>query len=160
MPFIDSDSDSDEGRINISGRRNRRDPNFNVNSIKTNSNPLKHSRDDSDNDDSIKPSSRSSDSNQKNQKDRKKRYIAKKKTPNSNNNEVEGDGGTNIENNNLQGANGGYAWQDEIKKSWDLVTVDKEAAMTALVVSIIEARKKCAAKREMSFHFNVVLLEH
>ena len=107
-----------------------------------------------------------SDSNQQNQKDKKKKYIAKKRTSNNNDNndnnndDGEGDGGNNIENNNLQGANGGYAWQDEIKRSWDLVTVDKEADMTALVVSIIEARKKCAAKREMSFHFNVVLLEH
>ncbi|KAK5773971.1 hypothetical protein RI543_004728 [Arxiozyma heterogenica] len=154
MPLIDSDSDSDEGKINISGRRNRRDPNFNANPTKVNSNPLKRARNNSENDDSIKSSSKSSDSNQQNQKDRKVRYIAKKKASNNNNNnnsnEVEGGGGDNVENNNLQGANGGYAWEDEIKRSWDLVTVDKEGDMTALVASIIEARKKRAAKRNIT----------
>lgn len=53
-------------------------------------------------------------------------------------------------NSNLQGASGGYAWEDEIKRSWDLVTVDEEADMTSLVASLIEARKKRAAKRNIT----------
>lgn len=53
-------------------------------------------------------------------------------------------------NENLQGANGGYAWEDEIKRSWDLVTVDEEADMTSLVASLIDARKKRAAKRNVT----------
>ncbi|CCC69870.1 hypothetical protein NCAS_0D02890 [Naumovozyma castellii] len=50
-------------------------------------------------------------------------------------------------NKNLLGANGGYAWEDEIKRSWDLVTVDEENDMASLVASIIEARKKRTAKK-------------
>lgn len=53
-------------------------------------------------------------------------------------------------NKNLQGSSGGYAWEDEIKRSWDLVTVDEEADMTSLVASLIEARKKRAAKRNIT----------
>ncbi|SMN18658.1 similar to Saccharomyces cerevisiae YLR005W SSL1 Component of the core form of RNA polymerase transcription factor TFIIH [Maudiozyma saulgeensis] len=53
-------------------------------------------------------------------------------------------------NENLQGTNGGYAWEDEIKRSWDLVTVDEEADMTSLVASLIDARKKRAAKRSVT----------
>lgn len=59
MSLLDSYSDSNEGRINIPGRRNRRNPNFNVNFTKTVSNLLKHARNNSDNADSIKVSSRS-----------------------------------------------------------------------------------------------------
>jgi len=53
-------------------------------------------------------------------------------------------------NENLQGTNGGYAWEDEIKRSWDLVTVDEETDMTSLVASLIDARKKRAAKRNIT----------
>ena len=59
MSLLDSYSDSNEGRINIPGRRNRRNPNFNVKSIKNVSNLLKQARNNSDNSDSIKISSRS-----------------------------------------------------------------------------------------------------
>lgn len=53
-------------------------------------------------------------------------------------------------NENLKGTGGGYAWEDEIKRSWDLVTVDEEEDMTALVASLVEARKKRAAKRSVT----------
>ncbi|AMD21198.1 HEL082Cp [Eremothecium sinecaudum] len=53
-------------------------------------------------------------------------------------------------NKNLQGVNGGYAWEDDIQRSWDLVKVDDEGNMAALVASIIEARKKRAAKKDIT----------
>ncbi|KAF4005316.1 Ssl1-like family protein [Saccharomyces cerevisiae] len=42
-----------------------------------------------------------------------------------------------LSNRNLQGSNGGYAWEDEIKRSWDLVKVDDEGDMASLVASIL-----------------------
>ncbi|AAS52258.1 ADR338Cp [Eremothecium gossypii ATCC 10895] len=53
-------------------------------------------------------------------------------------------------NKNLQGVNGGYAWEDEIQRSWDLVKVDNEGNMAALVASIIEARKKRSANKDIT----------
>ncbi|EDO17630.1 hypothetical protein Kpol_1004p2 [Vanderwaltozyma polyspora DSM 70294] len=52
-----------------------------------------------------------------------------------------------ISNDKLQGVSGGYSWEDELKRSWDLVTVDEEGDMTALVASLVEARKKRAAQK-------------
>ena len=52
-----------------------------------------------------------------------------------------------ISNEKLVGANGGYAWEDELKRSWDLVTVDDENDMASLVASIVEARKKRSAQK-------------
>ncbi|SCV03587.1 LAMI_0H09362g1_1 [Lachancea mirantina] len=53
-------------------------------------------------------------------------------------------------NKNLQGANGGYAWEEDIQRSWDLVKVDDEGSMATLVASLIEARKKRAAAKNMT----------
>ena len=55
-----------------------------------------------------------------------------------------------LSNRNLQGASGGYAWEDEIKRSWDLVKVDDEGDMASLVASIVEARKKRTAKKNIT----------
>ncbi len=55
-----------------------------------------------------------------------------------------------LANENLQGASGGYAWEDEIKRSWDLVAVEDEGDMATLVASIVEARKKRAAKSDVT----------
>lgn len=55
-----------------------------------------------------------------------------------------------LSNRNLQGSNGGYAWEDEIKRSWDLVKVDDEGDMASLVASIVEARKKRTAKKNIT----------
>lgn len=55
-----------------------------------------------------------------------------------------------LSNKNLQGVNGGYAWEDDIQRSWDLVKVDDEGNMAALVASIIEARKKRAAEKTIT----------
>ncbi|CCH60165.1 hypothetical protein TBLA_0C03620 [Henningerozyma blattae CBS 6284] len=52
-----------------------------------------------------------------------------------------------INNNALVGESGGYAWEDEIKRSWDLVKVDEDDDMSTLVASIIEQRKKRATKK-------------
>ncbi|SCU85902.1 LADA_0D10682g1_1 [Lachancea dasiensis] len=55
-----------------------------------------------------------------------------------------------LTNKNLQGANGGYAWEEDIQRSWDLVKVDDEGNMAALVSSIIEARKKRASNNSLT----------
>ncbi|CEP62722.1 TFIIH/NER complex subunit SSL1 LALA0_S06e02212g [Lachancea lanzarotensis] len=55
-----------------------------------------------------------------------------------------------VANTNLLGANGGYAWEEDIQRSWDLVKVDDEGSMAALVSSIIEARKKRASNKNMT----------
>ena len=55
-----------------------------------------------------------------------------------------------LSNANLQGANGGYAWEDDIQRSWDLVKVDEEGNIAALVASIVEARKKRAAEKTVT----------
>ena len=55
-----------------------------------------------------------------------------------------------LSNRNLQGSNGGYAWEDEIKRSWDLVKVVVEGDMASLVASIVEARKKRTAKKNIT----------
>lgn len=54
-----------------------------------------------------------------------------------------------ISNNALQGASGGYAWEDEIKRSWDLVTIDddNDNDMSLLISKIIESRKKRNLKK-------------
>ncbi|QLG70573.1 hypothetical protein HG535_0A05140 [Zygotorulaspora mrakii] len=55
-----------------------------------------------------------------------------------------------LSNKNLQGANGGYAWEDEIKRSWDLVKVDDDGDMSLLAASIIESRKKRTAQKNIT----------
>ncbi|QLL33499.1 hypothetical protein HG536_0E04100 [Torulaspora globosa] len=55
-----------------------------------------------------------------------------------------------LSNKNLQGANGGYAWEDEIKRSWDLVKVDEDGDMSSLAASIIESRKKRSALKNIT----------
>ncbi|CCE63386.1 hypothetical protein TPHA_0E02960 [Tetrapisispora phaffii CBS 4417] len=52
-----------------------------------------------------------------------------------------------ITNDQLAGTSGGYSWEDELKRSWDLVTVDDENDMASLVASIVEARKKRSAQK-------------
>lgn len=43
----------------------------------------------------------------------------------------------------LKGANGGYAWEDEIQRSWDIVKDDDEGgSLETIIQSIIENRKK------------------
>lgn len=55
-----------------------------------------------------------------------------------------------LSNKNLQGANGGYAWEDEIKRSWDLVKVGEDGDMSSLAASIIESRKKRSALKNIT----------
>ena len=55
-----------------------------------------------------------------------------------------------LANKNLQGASGGYAWEEDIQRSWDLVKVDDEGNMAALVSSIIEARKKRTSNKNLT----------
>lgn len=49
-------------------------------------------------------------------------------------------GGGSIE--NLKGANGGYAWEDEYHRSWDVVKEDEEGSLAGVVAGMVEASKK------------------
>lgn len=41
----------------------------------------------------------------------------------------------------LMGANGGYAWEDEIKRSWDIVKEDNNNQLSSIVSGLVEANK-------------------
>lgn len=43
---------------------------------------------------------------------------------------------------NLKGANGGYAWEDEYHRSWDVVKEDEEGSLAGVVAGMVEASKK------------------
>ncbi|GMM36393.1 TFIIH/NER complex subunit [Saccharomycopsis crataegensis] len=42
---------------------------------------------------------------------------------------------------NLKGKDGGYAWEDKIKRSWDIVKEDKDGSLEGLVSGLLEANK-------------------
>lgn len=49
-------------------------------------------------------------------------------------------GGGSVE--NLKSANGGYAWEDEYHRSWDVVKEDEEGSLAGVVAGMVEASKK------------------
>ncbi|CCF60139.1 hypothetical protein KAFR_0J00710 [Kazachstania africana CBS 2517] len=122
-PGINSASDSDEEIVNISNRRGKRQLNRNDDGN------IQENERDEDNLDREDRGQRRSRSN------RKQKLKSRKKKSNGK---------------NTQGGSGGYAWEDEIKRSWDLVTLDEDGDMVSLVASLIEARKKRAAKRSVT----------
>ena len=42
----------------------------------------------------------------------------------------------------MKGANGGYTWEDEYHRSWDVVQEDKEGTIAGVVAGMVEASKK------------------
>lgn len=129
------DSDSDDERIEVSSKRSRRQ-------VKNQKKQKKHVR--------IKDDYEDEDGDQDMRDDDDDENL-------SSGDELGGTNGRNgskrkkkLANKNLQGVNGGYAWEDDIQRSWDLVKVDDEGNMATLVASIIEARKKRAAKKSIT----------
>lgn len=51
-----------------------------------------------------------------------------------------GAGSSNIK--SLKTANGGYAWEDEYHRSWDIVMEDEEGSLEGVVAGMVEASKK------------------
>lgn len=129
-PMIDSESDEDEEQIQVSSKETRR-----------HKRELDQDEDDGDDDEGdVKSGTNSSTSrkehNGKSGKDSKRngKNLRRNKTSNK----------------ALQGSSGGYAWEDEIKRSWDLVPADDEGDMAALAASIVEARKKRTAQKNIT----------
>lgn len=138
-PIIDSESD-DERIIGITNKRHRQDGQTKVlkNKVK------KHVRIKETADSDGAGNGNSSDDeedervhSQLSKRSRDPRKMKKKKKK-------------KLSNKNLQGVNGGYAWEDDIQRSWDLVKVDDEGNIAAIVASIVEARKKRAAEKTVT----------
>ncbi|CCK68947.1 TFIIH/NER complex subunit SSL1 KNAG_0B05150 [Huiozyma naganishii CBS 8797] len=125
---MDSGSDSDDARINVSGRRQRREPQGEMPPPET------------------VPDSTDANGYNLRSRNKKHRRLDRDRMKDARNNRRK----RKAANKDLLGASGGYAWEDEIKRSWDLVTVDDEGDMTSLVASLVEARKKRAAKRDVT----------
>lgn len=127
-PVLDSESDSDHEHINVTSREVRRQK-TQVRFEDGDEVDGGGGGDDDDDDDHVRR--RSSRGANRRSKDRKRK---RKK----------------LSNKNLQGSGGGYAWEDEIKRSWDLVKVDDDGDMSSLAASIIESRKKRTANKNIT----------
>lgn len=126
-PMIDPESDEDEAHVQVSSKETRRQK-------------RQFDRDEENDDEGRKRGgSRPSSSKHRNGRSSKEsgRHTRSKRR-------------NKTSNKALQGASGGYAWEDEIKRSWDLVTVDDEGDMAALAASIMEARKKRTAQKNIT----------
>lgn len=106
---------------------------------------------DSDADESIKVSSRDVRRQKKQVVDDEEEVVDRREEAKRNRRDKRRQGKRKkLSNKNLQGANGGYAWEDEIKRSWDLVKVDEDGDMSSLAASIIESRKKRTAQKNIT----------
>ncbi|ODQ82107.1 hypothetical protein BABINDRAFT_46317 [Babjeviella inositovora NRRL Y-12698] len=56
----------------------------------------------------------------------------------------------------LKGANGGYAWEDEYQRSWDIVKEDDGGSLEGIVTSLVEARKKRFMKNVTPFQRGII----
>ncbi|ODQ65760.1 component of the core form of RNA polymerase transcription factor [Nadsonia fulvescens var. elongata DSM 6958] len=57
---------------------------------------------------------------------------------------------------NLKGANGGYAWEDEYQRSWDLVQEDEGGSLAGILAGLVEARKKRFLKDTTPFQRGII----
>ena len=126
-PMIDPESDEDEEHVQVSSKETRRQKR-----------QFDH---DEENDEEGRKRGGSRPSSSKHRNGRSSKESARHTRSKRRN---------KTSNKALQGASGGYAWEDEIKRSWDLVTVDDEGDMAALAASIIEARKKRTAQKNIT----------
>lgn len=58
----------------------------------------------------------------------------------------------------LKGANGGYAWEDEYHRSWDIVMEDDGDNLEGVVAGMVEASKSVESHR-LRFHFKEASFE-
>lgn len=59
-------------------------------------------------------------------------------------------------NESLKGASGGYAWEDEIQRSWDIVQEDKAGSLETIVNGLTELRKKRFLKNVTPFQRGII----
>lgn len=56
----------------------------------------------------------------------------------------------------LKGTNGGYAWEDEIQRSWDIVKEDEAGSLAGIVSGLVESRKKRIIKNVTPFQRGII----
>lgn len=56
----------------------------------------------------------------------------------------------------LKGANGGYAWEDEYRRSWDIVQEDESGSIESIVSGLVESQKKRFLKNVTPFQRGII----
>lgn len=56
----------------------------------------------------------------------------------------------------LKGANGGYSWEDEYQRSWDIVKEDEAGSLAGIVSGLIESKKKRIIKNVTPFQRGII----
>lgn len=56
----------------------------------------------------------------------------------------------------LKGVNGGYAWEDEYRRSWDIVQEDESGSIETIVSGLVESQKKRYLKNVTPFQRGII----
>ncbi|KAH3678324.1 hypothetical protein WICMUC_001557 [Wickerhamomyces mucosus] len=56
----------------------------------------------------------------------------------------------------LKGANGGYSWEDEYQRSWDIVKEDEAGSLAGIVSGLVESKKKRVIKNATPFQRGII----
>jgi transcription initiation factor TFIIH subunit 2 len=56
----------------------------------------------------------------------------------------------------LKGASGGYAWEDEYRRSWDIVQEDESGSIESIVSGLVESQKKRFLKNVTPFQRGII----
>lgn len=56
----------------------------------------------------------------------------------------------------LKGANGGYSWEDEYRRSWDIVQEDESGSLETIVSGLVESQKKRYLKDATPFQRGII----
>lgn len=56
----------------------------------------------------------------------------------------------------LKGASGGYAWEDEYRRSWDIVQEDESGSIETIVSGLVESQKKRYLKNVTPFQRGII----
>lgn len=56
----------------------------------------------------------------------------------------------------IKGANGGYSWEDEYQRSWDIVKEDEAGSLAGIVSGLLESKKKRIIKNVTPFQRGII----
>lgn len=56
----------------------------------------------------------------------------------------------------LKGANGGYAWEDEYRRSWDIVQEDESGSIESIVSGLVDSQKRRLLKNVTPFQRGII----
>ncbi|TID30500.1 hypothetical protein CANINC_000853 [Pichia inconspicua] len=56
----------------------------------------------------------------------------------------------------LKGSNGGYAWEDEYRRSWDIVQEDESGSIESIVTGLVESQKRRFLKNVTPFQRGII----